>query len=127
MSWKSPENNLYTKSDEWILIDEQTATIGITDYAQDQLSDIVYVELPTIGDNFKAKDIFATVESVKAAADVNIPVDGLITEVNNSIEDEPELINSDPYGVGWIIKISISDITELDGLLDALAYKELLG
>ena len=124
MSWKSPENILYTKTDEWILIDEQTATIGITDYAQDQLSDIVYVELPTIGDNFKAKDIFATVESVKAAADVNMPVDGLITEVNNSIEDEPELINSDPYEQAWFVKIDISNQEQTKNLMNAIEYIE---
>ena len=92
MPWKTPEDRVYTETDEWVMLDGQSALIGITDYAQDQLSDIVYLELPTIDESFNKDDIFATVESVKAAADVNMPIIGKITEVNNDLEDQPELI-----------------------------------
>ena len=122
MSWKIPEDRMYTETDEWIMLDGQSALIGITDYAQDQLSDIVYVELPASGDSFNKNDIFAVVESIKAAADVNLPASGKIIEVNNSLEDEPELINSDPYKSAWLVKIDVQDISQIADLMDSSTY-----
>ena len=122
MSWKIPEDRMYTETDEWIMLDGQSALVGITDYAQDQLSDIVYVELPASGDSFNKNDIFAVVESVKAAADVNLPASGKIIEVNNSLEDEPELINSDPYKSAWLVKIDVQDISQIADLMDSSTY-----
>ena len=122
MSWKILEDRMYTETDEWIMLDGQSALIGITDYAQDQLSDIVYVELPASGDSFNKNDIFAVVESVKAAADVNLPASGKIAEVNNSLEDEPELINSDPYKSAWLVKIDVQDISQIADLMDSSTY-----
>lgn len=122
MSWKIPEDRMYTETDEWIMLDGQSALIGITDYAQDQLSDIVYVELPASGESFNKNDIFAVVESVKAAADVNLPASGKITEVNSSLEDEPELINSDPYKNAWLVKIDVQDISQIADLMDSSTY-----
>ena len=122
MSWQILEDRMYTETDEWIMLDGQSALIGITDYAQDQLSDIVYVELPASGDSFNKNDIFAVVESVKAAADVNLPASGKITEVNSSLEDEPELINSDPYKSAWLVKIDVQDISQIADLMNSSAY-----
>ena len=122
MTWKTPESLMYTKTDEWIMINGQSAIIGITDYAQDQLSDIVYVELPAIDDTFNKSDIFATVESVKAAADINMPVDATVTETNDAIEDEPELINTDPYEAAWFIKIDIQNLDQTKDLMNASEY-----
>jgi len=100
--------------------------IGISDYAQDQLSDVVYVELPEVGDTFEQGDVFAVVESVKAASDVYMPVSGEILEVNEVLEDSPELVNQDPYGEAWFVRIAMADLSELDGLMDAEAYKAYL-
>jgi glycine cleavage system H protein len=116
---------LYTKDDEWVLVEGDAATIGITDYAQDSLSDIVYLELPSEGDSFDAEDTFGVVESVKAAADLFMPVGGEVTAVNDDLIDTPENINSAPYD-SWLIKIKLSDASELDALMDAAAYKEYL-
>lgn len=113
---------LYTKEDEWISVDGEEATVGITDYAQDSLSDIVYVELPTEGESFAMGDTFGVVESVKAAADLMMPVGGEVVAVNEDLMDEPERINSDPYG-SWLVKIKIGDSGELDKLMDAAAYE----
>lgn len=121
---KIPDNLLYTKNDEWVRVNEETAVIGITDYAQDSLSDIVFLELPADGDSFIAGDIFGTVESVKAAADLHMPIDGEVLEVNEDLQDAPEIINSDPYEEGWMITIKISDSSQLDDLLDPGAYQE---
>lgn len=118
-----PDDLKYTESDEWIRVDGDTATIGISDYAQDALNDIVYVELPDTGDSFSAGAEFGTVESVKAASELKMPVSGEITEVNADLEDSPEIINDDPYGAGWIAKIKITDNSALAGLMDAAAYK----
>ena len=119
-----PAELKYTKNDEWIRVDGDTGTVGITDYAQDQLSDIVYLEVLTeAGDSIQKGDSFAAVESVKAAADVYAPVSGTLTEVNEELADTPELINSDPYGEAWFVKIKLSDVAELDGLLDSSAYE----
>ncbi|MFP4323852.1 MAG: glycine cleavage system protein GcvH [Anaerolineales bacterium] len=120
---KYPDDVKYTQADEWVRVDGDNATVGISDYAQDQLNDIVYVELPSVGDAFGAGDVFGVVESVKAAADLKMPVAGEVTEVNESLEDEPEAINTDPYGKGWIIKIKITDKSALDGLMDKAAYQ----
>lgn len=124
--WKFPENIKYTENDEWIRVEGDTARIGLTDYAQDQLSDIVYVDLSEaeIGNTIAQGDTIAAVESVKAASDVYSPASGEIVAVNNALEDEPELINSDPYGSGWLVEIALSDAGELGGLLDAAAYKK---
>ncbi|MBS61107.1 MAG: glycine cleavage system protein H [Anaerolineaceae bacterium] len=124
MPWKTPEDRLYTKTDEWVMLDGQSALIGITDYAQDQLSDIVYLELPTIDESFSKDDIFATVESVKAAADVNMPVMAKITEVNNDLEDQPELINLEPYEGAWFVKIDVQDVSQVEELMDASTYAD---
>lgn len=113
---------LYTKEDEWIAVDGEEATVGITDYAQDSLSDIVYVELPTEGESFAMGDTFGVVESVKAAADLMMPVGGEVVAVNEELMDEPERINSDPYG-SWLVRIKIGDSGELDKLMDAAAYE----
>lgn len=112
----------YDKEHEWIRVEGDEGVIGISDYAQEQLSDVVYVELPEEGDTFEKGDIFAVVESVKAASDVYMPVAGEILEINEALEDSPELVNSDPYGEAWFVRISINDPAELDELLDADAY-----
>jgi len=113
----------YDREHEWIRVEGDEGIVGISDYAQDQLSDIVYVELPEVGDTFERGDIFATVESVKAASDIYMPVGGEILEVNELLEDEPELVNQDPFGKAWFVRISIADPSELDDLMDAEAYK----
>ena len=117
----------YTKDHEWISIDGDNATIGITDYAQGELGDIVYVEIETLGEQLDKEEIFGSVEAVKTVSDLFLPVSGEITEMNEGLEDNPELINDDPYGEGWIIKMKISDQGELTDLLSADAYKELIG
>jgi len=121
---KTPKDLKYTKSDEWIKVDGDQATVGITDFAQDQLSDIVYVELLMDEEDSIAKgDSIATIESVKAAADVNTPASGTITAINEDLEDTPELLNSDPFEAGWIIKMTLDDPSELDGLMSAEDYE----
>ncbi|MBW4436523.1 MAG: glycine cleavage system protein GcvH [Pleurocapsa minor GSE-CHR-MK-17-07R] len=121
-NWKTPETLKYAKSDEWLLLEGETATLGVSDYAQDQLNDIVFVELPSVGDQISAGDAFGNVESVKAASDLISPVSGTVTEVNSALEGTPELLNSDPYGKGWIVKIAVSDASGAAGLMDAAAY-----
>lgn len=123
MAFKIPSDLLYTPEDEWLRREGDEAVVGITDYAQDALSDIVYVELPSTGESFEKGATFGTVESVKAASDLYMPVAGEIVEVNDSLADTPELLNSDPFGEAWLVKIKISDPDELDGLMDAVAYK----
>ncbi|MDG1791661.1 MAG: glycine cleavage system protein GcvH [Flavobacteriaceae bacterium] len=117
----------YTKDHEWISIDGDIATIGITDYAQGELGDIVYVEIESLGEQLDKEEIFGSVEAVKTVSDLFLPVSGEITQMNQGLEDNPELINDDPYGEGWIIKMKISDQNELSDLLSADAYKELIG
>ena len=117
----------YTKDHEWISIDGDSATIGITDYAQGELGDIVYVEIESLGEQLDKEEIFGSVEAVKTVSDLFLPVSGEITEMNEGLENNPELINDDPYGEGWIIKMKISDQNELSDLLSADAYKELIG
>lgn len=120
-SWKTVDNAKYAKSDEWVILDGDTATIGITDYAQDQLNDIVYVELPEVGSSIVKGAELGTVESVKAASPLVSPVGGTVSEINSALEDEPELINSDPFGKGWIAKIKVSS-ADFSDLMDATAY-----
>lgn len=120
-----PEDLKYTESDEWVRVEGDLATTGITDYAQDQLSDIVYVEyVADVGDTLAKGEAHSAVESVKAAADVYMPAGGTIEAVNEALTDSPELINSDPYGEAWLVKFKVSDPSELDGLMDAAAYKK---
>jgi glycine cleavage system H protein len=114
----------YVETHEWVRVDGDEATVGITDYAQEQLSDVVYVELPEIGDVLEKGEVFATVESVKAAADVYMPIGGEITEVNEELEDAPQLVNEDPFGAAWFAKFTTSNLSELDDLLDADAYEK---
>jgi len=121
-----PENAKYTKDHEWARIDGDTAVIGINDYAQDQLGEVVFVELPEIGDSFEKGDEFGTVESVKAVSEIYMPLSGEVIELNNALEDNPELVNSDPYGNGWIIKIKPGDVSEMDQLMDKTAYLAML-
>ena len=122
-----PTDLKYTKDHEWVKIEGDNATIGITDYAQGELGDIVYVEIESLGDELNKEEIFGSVEAVKTVSDLFIPVSGKITEMNESLEDNPELINEDPYGEGWIIKMEIKDVSEIEQLLTAQAYKELIG
>ncbi|OGO05311.1 MAG: glycine cleavage system protein H [Chloroflexi bacterium RBG_13_56_8] len=114
----------YTKSHEWVLVEGDYAYAGITDYAQDQLSDIVYVEMPEVGDSFNKGEVFGVVESVKAASDVYLPIAGEIVEVNEELIDSPELVNQDPYGEGWFVKFAWEDTDELDTLMEAEAYAQ---
>ncbi len=113
----------YTKTDEWIRVNGGEAEAGLTDYAQSHLSDIVYVELPEVGAEFQQGTSFGSIESVKAASDLNLPASGTITAVNDSLSDAPEAVNSDPYGQGWIVKFTLKDAGELSGLMDAAAYE----
>ena len=120
-----PTDRVYTDNDEWIRVEDNTGTVGITDYAQDQLSDVVFLEIiAELEETLDQGDVCATVESVKAAADVYLPVGGTILEVNDDLLDTPELINSDPYGDAWLVKIEIQDASQLDSLLDAKAYQK---
>lgn len=123
---KAPAELKYSKNDEWVRVEDEVATIGISDYAQDQLSDVVFVEIVVIeGDELGQGETFAVVESVKAAADIYMPVGGEILAINEALIDSPELINEDPFGEAWLIKIKISDSGELDSLMDVEAYKNL--
>lgn len=123
-NWNTPADLKYRKSDEWLRIEGDTGTIGVSDYAQDQLNDIVFVELPQVGAKLNKDDSFGAVESVKAASDIYMPVSGEVIEVNKALEKEPELINSDPYGRGWIVKIRITDASGAADLMDPAAYAE---
>ncbi|MGY8946220.1 MAG: glycine cleavage system protein GcvH [Flavobacteriales bacterium] len=120
-------NLKYTKDHEWIKIEGNTATIGITDYAQGELGDIVYVEIEALGDELNKEEIFGSVEAVKTVSDLFLPLSGKITEMNDNLEDNPELINDDPYGEGWVIKMEIKDTFEIEELLTAESYKDLIG
>ena len=118
-----PSDLLYTDHDEWVRVDGDEVATGITDYAQDQLSDIVYVELPEVGDTFDKGEPYGVVESVKAASDIFMPVGGEIVAINEQLEEAPEIVNQDPYGKGWFVRIKMSDQSDLDGLMDAAAYQ----
>ena len=122
-----PSDLKYTKDHEWIKIEGDTATVGITDFAQGELGDIVYVEVETLDETLDVEDIFGTVEAVKTVSDLFLPLSGEIVAFNESLEDEPEKVNTDPYGDGWMIKIKFSDPSEIDNLLSADDYKAIIG
>jgi glycine cleavage system H protein len=122
-----PDNLRYTKDHEWIRLEGNIATIGITDFAQRELGDIVYVEIETVGKTLMAEAVFGTVEAVKTVSDLYLPVSGTINEVNQVLNDSPELVNSDPYGEGWMIKMTVNNTADVDALMDAAAYGELVG
>lgn len=122
-----PENLKYTKDHEWIKIDGNTATVGITEFAQGELGDIVYVEIETEGETLNKEEIFGTVEAVKTVSDLFMPVSGKIVEFNKALEAAPDKVNTDPYGAGWMIKVELSNAAEANDLLSAAAYKELIG
>jgi glycine cleavage system H protein len=119
-----PENLHYSKDHEWVRVEGDTAVVGITDHAQDQLGDVVYVELPKAGEEFAAHESFGSVESVKAVSEIFTPVSGKVVEVNDTLNDEPEKVNKDPYGEGWMIKIKLSSAGEVDSLLTAAEYED---
>ena len=122
-----PSNLRYTKDHEWISVDGDIATVGITHFAQGELGDIVYVEVETLDETLEREEVFGTVEAVKTVSDLFMPLSGEIVEFNEALESEPENVNSDPYGDGWMIKIKISNIDELDDLIDDTGYKEVIG
>ena len=119
-----PEDLHYSKDHEWIRVEGDVGTIGITDHAQNSLGDVVYVELPKVGESFSAHESFGSVESVKAVSEIFTPVGGEITEVNESLQDEPEKVNTDPYGEGWMIRVRMSNPGEVDSLLNAAEYED---
>lgn len=122
-----PAELKYTKDHEWIRLEGNTATIGITEFAQKELGDIVYVEVETIGKGLKANDVFGTVEAVKTVSDLYLPVDGTINELNGALSSQPELVNSDPYGEGWMIKMTVDNPQDVEALMDAAAYEAMVG
>ena len=123
----TPDTLHYTKDHEWISIEDGIATVGVTDFAQSELGDIVYVEVETLDEQIGISKVFGTVEAVKTVSDLFMPLSGTIIEFNESLEDEPEMVNEDPYGKGWMIKIKLDNPGEVSELLDAEAYKELIG
>jgi glycine cleavage system H protein len=122
-----PENLKYTKDHEWVLVEGDTATVGITEFAQRELGDIVYVEIETVGQTLNAEEVFGSVEAVKTVSDLYLPVAGTITEVNPGLGATPESVNTDPYGAGWMIKMTLSNPADVDALMDAKAYEALVG
>ena len=122
-----PEGLYYSKDHEWLRVEGETGTVGITDHAQDSLGDVVYVELPKAGETFAAHDTFGSVESVKAVSELFLPVAGEVTEVNESLTDEPEKVNTDPYGEGWMLRVKLSNRGEVDSLLSAAEYEDYIG
>jgi len=122
-----PENLRYTKDHEWILLEGNIATVGITDYAQRELGDIVFVEVDTIGKPLESGAVFGTVEAVKTVSDLFLPISGTVTELHPALSGAPELVNSDPYGEGWMVKMTLSDLSQVNDLLDAAGYAALVG
>ena len=120
----APEDLSYTKDHEWVRVKGDQATVGITDHAQNQLGDVVYVELPKVGDSFEAAEPFGSVESVKAVSEIYMPVGAVVVEVNESLNDSPEQVNEDPYGSGWMIKIKMENPSQVDALLTAAEYED---
>ena len=121
-----PENLRYTKDHEWISLEGNIATIGITDFAQRELGDIVYVDINTVGKALNAEEVFGTVEAVKTVSDLFLPVAGIISEVNSALNDSPESVNNDPYGAGWMVKVTVNNPADVDALMDAAAYAALV-
>ena len=126
MDFEIPDELQYSKDDEWILLEDDSVTIGVTDFAQQQLGDIVYIELPSVGNSFAEGETFGVIESVKAVSDLIAPVAGQVVAINEDLVDQPEIINDECYGAGWIIKIKPSDPNEIDKLLDADGYRKLV-
>lgn len=122
-----PDNLKYTKDHEWVLVEGDVATIGVTDFAQHELGDIVFVDISTQGEALNAHDVFGTVEAVKTVSDLYMPVSGEITEVNGDLEGAPESVNSDPYGSGWMVKVKMTNPSEVDGLMSAADYTAMVG
>ena len=122
-----PENLRYTKDHEWIRVEGDVAIVGITDFAQHELGDIVYVEIETVGQDLKSGDVFGTVEAVKTVSDLFLPLDGVITEINPKLNSSPEVVNNDPYGDGWMVKMKLANVADADTLMDAAAYGSLVG
>lgn len=121
-----PSNIRYTAEHEWIRVEGEEAYVGITDYAQSELGEIVFVDVPTEGEEVAQGEVFGSIEAVKTVSDLNIPVTGEVLEINGALDAQPELVNNDPYGEGWIIKISVKDAAELDNLMDATAYQAII-
>jgi len=121
-----PAELRYTKEHEWIRLEGDIATIGITEFAQQELGDIVYIDVETVGSDLKAGEVFGTVEAVKTVSDLFLPVDGTVTELNSALADQPELVNSDPYGEGWMIKMKVANTADVDALLDAAGYENIV-
>ena len=122
-----PEDLRYTKDHEWVRVEGEHVVVGVTDFAQGELGDIVFVEIATVGESFDLEEVFGTIEAVKTVSDLFMPVAGEVLEMNPAIEDDPEIVNRDAYGEGWLVKIKLSDTAQLDDLLDAKAYQELIG
>jgi glycine cleavage system H protein len=122
-----PAELRYTKDHEWLRLEGDTATIGITDFAQKELGDIVYVEVETVGKQLNAGTVFGTVEAVKTVSDLYLPVDGTLTELNPALSNAPELVNNDPYGEGWMIKMKVSNAADVNALMDSKAYEQMVG
>jgi len=122
-----PENLKYTKDHEWILVDGDIATVGITEFAQGELGDIVFVEIETEDEELDKEEVFGTIEAVKTVSDLYMPITGKVLEVNPNLEDQPDLVNKEPFDGGWMIKIQVADASEIDGLLSADQYKDLIG
>lgn len=122
-----PANLRYTSEHEWIRVEGNEAFVGITDYAQSELGEIVFVDVNTVGENVAQGEVFGSVEAVKTVSDLNMPVSGTVLEFNEALNDQPELVNNDPYGEGWMIKITVDNPAELDTLLDAAGYEKLIG
>lgn len=121
-----PDNLHYTKDHEWVRLEGDSATVGITEFAQSELGDIVYVDIDSVGKSFNAEEIFGTVEAVKTVSDLFLPLSGTVDQVNPALSDQPELVNTDPYGEGWMIKMTVADTKEYENLLSAEAYKKLI-
>jgi glycine cleavage system H protein len=121
-----PQDLRYTKEHEWVRLEGDTATIGITDYAQGELGDIVFIEVETVDESVAADEVFGSIEAVKTVSDLFSPLAGEVTEFNEALEDEPESVNNDPYGAGWIIKLKVTDVADVEGLMTAEAYAELI-
>ena len=119
-----PDSVRYSKEHTWARVDGDTVIIGINDFAQDELGEIVFIEFPEVGTSYGTEEVFGFIESIKAASDLHMPIGGEVVEVNESLEDAPEVVNSDPFGEGWILKIKVNDASEIDTLLNAQAYKE---
>lgn len=122
-----PENLKYTKDHEWVRVEGDKAIIGITDFAQGELGDIVYIDINSLGSTMAKEEVFGTVEAVKTVSDLFMPLSGKVLNINSAINNQPDLVNKDPYGNGWIIEVSCSDLSEIDSLLSATAYRELIG